>query len=272
MRHLVFWLLGVALVACGREPPGRRVDLAPYKDHLVVFEDGGGRVLAIAVTPPAEGLVEVGGVPNKGEAIFVGDRTRLHQLSIQSWQSGPEGRAWKFRGAPVSPAAVEMHPDGSFAVRCGNDVRKLARAPDAEAKGILDHAEVVDDFPPFVPYVLAVDGAGTQVYVDRVPIDHELSAPGLDLKTQFRVFRGTPGHMKQLELTDVDSYYPRRLVTSDGELTVPLSHYNVEGAWKEGERSTKLTEVQGADFGRIVYEELGVYARPPVTPCSSVKP
>jgi len=220
------------------------VDIAGFKDKMVVYTDGEGGYFAA--------------VGNDTETLFYGDGKTMHKQRVTS--AFRDGTKWEMRmWAPRVDGVADIVATGDTGkMVCGDDEFPLTRVADADAKKILDKATWKGVFWQRQGHALSRDDRGTYYYVDRLQDAH--GGKG------FRLFAGQKGAMKQLPLTNIVSDSEGEIFASKkGELR--FIQERTKASWYRGEKKTELVTVPIENNLVLVYTDLGVYEGSLGTPC-----
>ena len=251
LAPLAFWLQASPLGAAPTEvPPDQPADLTPVRKELAVLSDGKGHHVV---------LVPFGRLT---EHVYWGDGKVFHALRIgASGMSGAERFDHSFWD-PRIPAGWKRSVgfgDGKYEVQCDDRRTELKPLPPAARDAMLAAAKFWKPRWKRQAYALAHDDSGTYYYVDRLR-----EAGGA---VGFRLFAGPKGALRPLKMTNIVSDSEGDIfATRKGELRLILQKHDY--TWVKGKSRTKLVAVPIEQNGRLIYEELGVYAGEPLgTPC-----
>ncbi len=242
-----------ALAASPEVPPDAPADLTPVRKDLEVLSDGKGHYVV---------LVPFG---RATEHVYWGDGKTFHALRVVS--SGFNGTErfdhsfWDPRIFAGYKRAVGFG-EGKYEVWCDDRKTQLKPLPKAERDAMLAAAKFWKPRWKRQAYALAHDESGTYYYVDRLRES--------DGAVGFRLFSGPKGALRPLKMTNVVSDSEGDIfATKRGELRLILQKNDY--SWVRGKTRTKLVAVPLEKNGRLIYEELGVYAGEPLgTPCDAL--
>ena len=252
LASLLLLAAGRALAASPEVPPDAPADLTPVRKDLEVLSDGKGHYVA---------LVPFG---RATEHVYWGDGKTFHALRVIS--SGINGTErfdlsfWDPRIFAGYKRSVGFG-DGKYEVWCDERKTQLKPLSKPERDAMLDAAKFWKPRWKRQAYALAHDESGNYFYVDRL---REGEAIG------FRLFAGPKGALRPLKMTNVVSDSEGDIfATKRGELRLILQ--KSEYTWVKGKARTKLVAVPLEKNGRLIYEQLGVYAGEPLgTPCDAL--
>jgi hypothetical protein len=229
-----------------------KVDISAAKADLVVLTDDDGEFYVMSGSWTDE------------HHLYYGDGKTMHALRVFGGGSdGTTGRIGFSFWSPRSPgnAEVERNDKGVWQLHCGSEVFALKKAPDAEAKKVLDTAVFKKPLWRRQAHALARDDAGNYYYVDRMRDDY--GGKG------HRIFAGMKGGLKELPMTNVVSDSVGEIyATRKGELrfvTEPNKAW-----WIKGSTKTELTIIPIEDNIALIYGDLGVYDGTLGTPCDDM--
>jgi hypothetical protein len=244
------WLIAVATLSAtaAADPKATPVNIKPFRDNLLVFQDATGGTYVVDITKDAR-------------KVFYGTSAKL--LYAQDIiGAGADGDAWSLntwapRISQMRPGAVERRPDGSFRRYCdGKDDAGLTQVTGDKAKAILDKSQFFTEFMVHRAYMLARDDSGVYYYVDRLTKDY--GGKG------YRVFVGKKGAMKQLPLLDTASDTAGEVFsTKTGDLRLTKNHEaNIVPdtvVWIKGEKRSALISLDVDMNSTVIFKDLGIY-------------
>jgi hypothetical protein len=242
------WIAGVlALCAtAGAEPKPTVVDIKPFRDHLLVFQDAAGGTYVVDNTSDSKVFYGTGKQLYAQETS--GRSTNGDMWSISTWAPRIPG---------IKPASIDRRNDGSFRKSCdGKDDAGLTQITGDKAKLILDKYQFMTEFLVHRAHMLARDDSGVYYYVDRL-----MKVYG---GKGFRVFVGKKGAMKELALTDVASDSAGEVFsTKTGDLRLSRNHEVENGAdtvvWIKGEKRSPLISLNVDMNSVVIFKDLGIY-------------
>jgi len=224
-------------------------DIAKIKADLVILTDDDGDLYAMT------------GTWSDDSAVFYGDGKTMYQLRV--FGGGADGTTGAIDFSFWSPrakgnASIFRDGKGAYKLQCGDDTYDLKKAPDAQAKKLLDTAAFKKPFWHRQAQALARDDAGNYYYVDRLRDEWGGKS--------HRIFAGPKGGMKELPMTNVVSDSVGEIyATKRGELRFVTS--SSEATWIKGSNKAKLTIIPIEDNVAMIYGDLGVYDGSLGTPC-----
>jgi hypothetical protein len=228
-----------------KKKPDDVVDIAAWKDKMVVFTDGEGGYFAA--------------VPGELKLLFYGDGKTMHQQRVfGASRSGDRHdlRMW----SPRVNSRADVRLDGDAgSLTCGKDTFDLVRVKAPEAARILDQAAFRTPLWKRQAHALSRDDRGTYYYVDR--LRDEEGGKG------FRLFAGPKGAVKQLPLTNIVSDSEGEIFASKSKGELRFVQSPRQATWIKGDKRTDLTLVPVEDNVALIYGELGVYEGSLGTPC-----
>ena len=233
-----------APIAQADDPKPKPIDIAPFRDKLVVLEDGQGGTYLV--------------LNNAGDSrIWYGNGATLFEQIGRGYSA--DGDAWDItvwapRVANLQPGSIQRKGDGSFHRWCGTDHDLPLKQVTADrVKTVLSRVKIMSPNAIRASYLLARDDAGTYYYVDR--IRQNFGGGG------YRVFVGKKGSMKQLPLTDVATDIAGDVfATQTGE--VRFVHDTGEkqtATWIHGSEKQSLSLIDVDVSSRLIFKDLGIY-------------
>lgn len=254
------WLFGVDPSSALAQTPAGGVDVAAYRDKLLVTSDGKGHF--VAVTP-------MGG---SERALFYGDGKVFYEVRLVG--GSRNGDKWDHAFADPRLAEGNREEGSGYVgfdgtnhrVECGKRVTQLTALPAADAKKMLEAAQFQKSPRKYRPYALARDNMGNYYYVDR--------GYRAEDKDRFRVFVGPKGNLKPQQMVNVVSDPAGDLfATKRGSLRLLLNKEPQDLRWMPGKKAVPLTRVP-LDFNTMIasiYNDFGVYAGERLgTPCDDL--
>lgn len=240
--------IGLPSVPAAAEPKPVPVDIKPFHDELLVFQDADGGTYVVR--------------PGRDPKAFYGTAKVLHEQVVIGRSAN--GAAWSItiwapRIAELRPGSIDRKADGTFQKHCdGKDDPVLSQLTGDKAKAILDKAQFLTTAMVRRPYLLGRDDSGVYYYVDTIA--KQYGGKG------FRVFVGKKGAMKELPLTDVASDSAGDVfATKSGDLRLVGGPAGQGGAsnskmtWIRGEKRTDLVGLDLDVNSRLIFRDLGVY-------------
>ena len=239
------FVASAAGLASAGDPKPTPVDLKPFRDKLVVLEDGGGGVVLVLPGPDARVWFATSAKAPFYEQIVGG---RSSDAGAGTWIYS----TYAPRVSELRPGSVQRRDDGTFRKWCGNTDSALTLVTADRAKPILDKAQVLTSAIIRTPHLLARDETGTYYYIDK--IREALGGAG------YRVFVGKKGDMKPLPLTDVAIDQAGDVfATKTGEVRLVHDEAKPTAVWVKGEKRTSLTIIDTDTASRLIFKDLGVY-------------
>jgi hypothetical protein len=244
---------GPAAEAKADEAPA--VDVTAVRDKLQVLGDGHGHFVALIPFANRE----------EREHAYYGDGKRFHAMRVvTSFTNGHEAFSFTFWD-PRFRRGVESElrfQEGRYAVTCGEHETTMTALPAEEARKLVAEASFFGPLWRWKAYALARDEQGTYYYVDRQrePADSR----------NFRLFSGTRGKLKRLEMTNVVSDSVGEIfVTKAGKFWLIFGKQ--ESFWIRGKNRKGLTNVPVEDNAALIFDEVGAYAGQRLgTPCDDL--
>jgi hypothetical protein len=244
--------------------PDAVLDVAAYRDKLVLLTDGKGHYVAV-LPGPVKRSVET------DHGLFYGDGKRFYSVPVQTGSMNGEQWAFGFReprldvgGHAEGTGDLRFEPPDKYTVYCGARKTALKAVEAAEAAKVLGAATFERSPRQWRPYALARDSKGRYYYVDR--------GATKEREKSFRLFAGPKGDLKLQKMTNVVSDSEGDVFsTKTGSLRMVLG--KGEASWIEKESPQKLVIVP-VDFNKnvaMIYTELGVYSGERLgTPCDDL--
>ena len=228
------------------------VDLTKTKLKYAAFTDGNGHYL---VTDIPDGATSN---PSVVTAYYGDGKTFFDTFTQSRTQRHTDPRY--YYGMPMlewSKAPVEID------VLCGKRHTILKRVPAAESDALIAKAVFKRSPLEFTPYTLARDDEGTYYYVEQGRFD--------DNNSQFRVFSGKRGNMKEQKLTNiVHDSAGDIFATAKGDLRL-ITGTPTRTEWWKGKAHTPLTPVPADQNVEMIFNDLGVYKNMRLgTPCDDL--
>jgi hypothetical protein len=234
-------VIGAGTAMAG-DPKPKPIDVAPFRDKLVVLEDASGGTYVVLL--------------DKGSSrVWYGSGKTLYEQITTGYSA--DGDAWDVpvwapRVPNFQPGSVQKQQDGSFHRWCGGESDVPLKAVTADrAKTVLAHVAIMSTIALRVPYLLARDDAGIYYYIDK-----------LRGGANYRVFVGKKGAMKQLAMSDVATD-PAGDVFSTATGEVRFVHDESDkrsAAWVHGKDRMPLSLIDTDTASRLIFKDLGVYA------------
>lgn len=227
-------------------------DISKIKADLVVLTDDDGDYYAMS------------GTWGEDNAVFFGDKKAMYALRV--FGGGADGSTGAIDFSFWSPrangnASIQRDGTGAYKLWCGDESFALKKAPDADAKKLLDTAAFKKPLWKRQAQALARDDAGNYYFVDRLRDDYGGKA--------HRIFAGPKGGLKELPMTNVVSDSVGEIyATKRGELRFITS--NASATWIKGAAKTSLTIIPIEDNIKLIYGDLGVYDGSLGTPCDDM--
>jgi hypothetical protein len=231
--------------ALADDPKPKPVDIAPFRDKLVVLEDGQGGTYVV--------------LNNAGDSrIWYGNGATLYEQIKRGYSA--DGDAWDITvWAPhvtnLQPGSVQRQADGSFHRWCGSEHDLPLKQVTADrVKTVLARVKIMTPNAIRSSYLLARDDAGNYYYVDH--LRQSLGGGG-----GYRVFVGKKGAMKLLPLTDVATDAAGDVfATSTGEVRfVHDSGEKQTATWVHGNERLALSLLDVDVASRLIFKDLGIY-------------
>lgn len=238
---------GVAPVwAQAKDPKPQPVDIKPFKDRLMVFQDGAGGTYVV---------LEPTGT---GTRVWYGTGKILYeQIVTGRFRDGDawDIATWAPRIADVHPGTIVRRKDATFHKSCyGADEAELTEITGDKAKALLAAKQLFTPALVRRPHLFARDDAGVYYYVDR--LSDKFGGKG------YRVFVGKKGAMKHLTLTDVASDTAGQVFstkTGDLRLVKTVADPAKSTMWVKGGKRTELLPLDLDANSTIIFNELGIY-------------
>jgi len=223
------------------------------RDTGLVIHDGKGHYIVFASPEPAKVKEGV------ARAVFYGDGTTFYRVHVNA--TGLDTRAGKLhfdwsitdeRYGLVRGNSALYFREGVYTMSCRDEQNRtqLTPLPPVEARSLLEKAAFKGRRMDRMAYALGRDGT-TYYYVDVANASRD--------STDYRVYVGKRGAMKQLKLTDQAADSNGRVFTSKaGSLRVVMPSSLI---WTpRPKKETALTVIPVDSNLELVYSELGVYA------------
>ncbi len=250
-------ILAAAPAAAGENAPksdSNAVDVAPFKDKLVVVTDG--KKHFVAVVPFGDDVF--------GQLFYGDGKTFYQQRVAGGGASGNESFDRVYWDPRIGPAYKRAFgfKDKKYSVQCGERITDMKPLSDDEQKAMIGAAAFRKPRWTHRAYALARDEAGSYYYVDKLREPEDNKA--------FRLFVGPKGRMKQQKMINVVSDSEGDMfATKTGQLRLILNKN--ESLWVKGKEKTKLLLVPVEDNGAMIYSELGPYIGERLgTPCDDL--
>lgn len=229
------------------EPRPQPVDIKPYRDKLIVLQDGAGGIYVVS--------------PDKDEphAFYGAGKTLYEQRVVTYSADGSVGR-WDVglfapRVPRHQPGSISRMEDGTYRRYCGGeDVAGLTQLTGDKARQVLDRSAFVTPGVIHTPHLLARDDSGVYYYVDQ--LSERYGGNG------FRVFVGRKGGMKELPLTDVTRDSGGEVYsTKAGDLRFVATSDDGKhtATWIRGDKRTTLVFLEPDDNWPLIFKDLGIY-------------
>jgi hypothetical protein len=245
-------IAALSSVAAAEVKP-ERVDIAAFRDELIVLRDADGNTYVVkppkraTKTTSSESARVWFGLPGKElhEQVMTG-----HSRNGAAWTAN----VWAPRIPQIRPGLISFK-DGSYAKSCwtAQDTPLVELSPD-KARAVLDRGRFLTPYLTRRPHVLGRDDAGVYYYVDRYREVH--GGKG------YRVFVGKKGAMKQLPLSDVASDSAGEVFstrTGDLRLAHTTGSEGRTASWIRGGKRTELVTLDLDINSVVIFSELGVY-------------
>ena len=252
MTWLVAGLIFVLAKPIAAEPKSEKVDIKPFRDELLVFQDGEGGTYVLKPRVEKDGEK----IPAR---IWYGVAKAKELYEQRSDGFSKNGKWWSEQvWAPrlpgIRPGSFEFKDD-QYMKRCHESTVPLTQLTGDKAKAILDKSTLMTPYMVRVAHRLARDDSGTYYYVDRF-----LKMFG---GSGYRVFVGKKGAMKQLPLKDMAIDTAGEVFstkTGDLRLVVTRENENKPGAvWIKGNRRLDLVQLDVDANSPLIYSELGIW-------------
>jgi hypothetical protein len=240
--------------------PSDEVDIEAVKPKLVFMHDGRGHYLAV--------------VPFDSDSpVFYGDGKTFYQQRVFAYSHHQtEGKESLSFWAPTSvPRGGELSlASGVWTVRCSDRNTPMVTLDEIETGKLLERAVFKKVMWKRQAHGLARNDEGTYYYVDELRDDRPLAEQADDPHppTGFRLFVGRKGKMREQKITD-------SAVDSKGiVLTTRIGRFSMDDDGKrvvliKGKKRTELIRLDPLDNLRVIYSDLGIYAKLGV-PCDSM--
>ena len=246
---MVGWLLLALASPAIAEPKAEKVDIKPFRDELLVFQDGEGGTYVLKPRSDTDKARIWYGVPKAKE--LYEQQSEGHSRNGKAWSE----QVWAPRIPGIRPGYFELKDD-QYSKSCGGEsTMALTQLTGDKAKAILDKSTFFTPFMVRVAHRLVRDDSGTYYYVDRFQKKYGGSG--------YRVFVGKKGAMKQLPLKDmaVDSA-GEVFSTKTGDLRLVVTNENnnkPSAQWIKGNRRTELVWLDIDANSPLIYSELGIW-------------
>lgn len=250
----------VVVVVCSiglahADPTPQKVDIKPFRDELLVFNDAAGNVYV--VKPYKAAVRKPQTRPYERERLWFGaaGKPLYEQLVVNRSRNGAAWTigTWAPRIPNIRPAQFQFRKDGSYVKLCGDQPEVvLTQLTGDKAKAVLDKTPIMTESLVRRPHKLARDDRGVYYYVDK--LGQAYGSKG------FRVWVGKKGSMKQLPLTDVASDTAGEVFsTKTGDLR--LDNYAAVNKvfWIRGEKKTELINLNVDANSDVIFSDLGIY-------------
>ena len=250
MRARASWVVVmlVSSVAAADDPKPKAVDVAAYRDKLVVLQDASGGTYVVYTER------------DKDPHVFYGTGKTLYEQYVGG--RGFNEAAWNVdlwapRVGGVQNASIIYKQDHTYTLFCGNNEETgLSQLTGDKAKQVLGKSTFMSRAMVRRAHLLARDDSGVYYYVDA--LREQYGGKG------FRLFVGKKGAMKPVPITDIASDTAGevfstksgdlRLVTTTGDETARSS-----ATWIKGEKKTQLVSLDVDANSPVIYRDLGVY-------------
>jgi hypothetical protein len=252
MTWVVAGLTLVLAMPAAAEPKPEKVDIKPFRDELVVLQDGEGGTYVLKPRTDKDGETLPAriwyGVPKAKE--LYEQQSQGHSRNGKSWSE----QVWAPRIPGIRPGYFDFKDD-QYSKACNDSRVPLTQLTGDKAKAILDKSTFMTPFMVRTAHRLARDDSGTYYYVDRFL--KKFGGSG------YRVFVGKKGAMKQLALTDMAIDTAGEVFstkTGDLRLVVTHEHDAKPGAvWIKGNRKLDLVQLDIDANSPLIYSELGIW-------------
>ncbi len=244
---LISLLVLGGIASAGGEPKPTPVDIKPFRDKLLVFEDAQGGTYV--VLPGSEGRLWYG---TSGKKVY-------EQIVVNRFSNGETGAwsvgVWAPRMSGLTPATVQRRDDGTFERFCDAKHAPLTAVPADHAKQVVDKLAFLSSAVTRRAHLFARDDAGVYYYVDNVAKQYGGSG--------YRVFVGKKGAMKQLPLTDVATDSAGEVYsTRSGDVRFVIDTNDATkntAAWIKGAKRIPLSLLDVDVNSHIIWADLGIY-------------
>lgn len=252
MRALKIALVLAALVPAsamaGDAKAKDLIDVAEYRDHMVVLHDGRGHyVIAVPVA-------------SHYTKLFYGDGKTFYEQRVfgGGLDAGNQSMSATYWDPRVDHQAHVEQVKGAWKVQCGKREGALTPLGADEAKKLVARAVFRKHPWKYEAYMLLRDDRGVYYYVDR--LREEFGGKG------HRLWVGPKGSLKQTKLVNIVSDSEGDIfATRTGELRLVASKSSA--TWISRKVRTELTTVPVLNNLPLIYSELGVYLGDLSTPC-----
>ncbi|HEY1546840.1 MAG TPA: hypothetical protein VGG28_03435 [Kofleriaceae bacterium] len=231
-------------IARADDPKPKPVDITPFRDKLVVLEDGQGGTYVV-LNQAGDSRIWFGNGATLYEQIDLG-----YSANGDAWDIS----VWAPRVTNMQPGSIQRKDDGSFHRWCGSEHDLPLKPITADrVKTALARVKLMSPNAIRASYLLARDDAGKYYYVDR--IRDRFGGGG------YRVFVGKKGAMKQLPLTDVATDAAGDVfATSTGEVRfVHDAGEKQTATWIHGSDKSSLSLLDVDVASRLIFKDLGIY-------------
>jgi hypothetical protein len=215
---------------------------ATKKTYLVVVPDGKDTLGDLPVHPPA---------------VYYGDGKTFYLEDREGWEGPLSTRAsaaidlddWREVHTTQRLETVDMR---AWTMKCDDRTKQLSLASESTAKKILASGTFKATLPGHDPVLLARASTGTTYYL----VDQPHRPKG---NTDFRLFIGKRGAMKQIKLKDLSADSDGLLLVS-AQGVLKLDHRSRDATFgRDGDHLKPLDRVSISVNAKLVFGDLGVY-------------
>lgn len=199
----------------------------------------------------SQGLYVVLSAPHEEmQQIFAGKGPKLYRQHSKYRSSGRAIGLW----GGTKRLTLSRRDLGKWEIDCPKQVIEFEEAGLAERDRVLASSTFEEPIWRRNEKVLARDTKGTYYYVDE--IRREFGGLG------YRVFKGPRGRLKLTTMVDIiDDPKGQIFATTSGSLRLILGKDEAPAArWLVGRRSEELENIDVWGSGKLIYQDLGIYA------------